>query len=56
MWVLKNGSSDTAMGSFIPDTLTEEETWKITLYVHFENKENFYVIALRNIDIKIFLF
>jgi len=33
MWILKNGSSGTAMVSFVPDTLTEEEAWHIILYV-----------------------
>ena len=33
MWILKNGSSGTAMVSFVPITLTEEEAWHIILYV-----------------------
>jgi len=33
MWILKNGSSDTAMVSFVPETLTEKEAWQIILYV-----------------------
>ena len=33
MWILKNGSSGTAMVSFVPETLTEKEAWQIILYV-----------------------
>lgn len=33
LWVLKNGSAGTAMASFIPRILTEEEAWHIILYV-----------------------
>ena len=33
MWILKNGSSGTAMVSFVPITLTEEEAWHIILYI-----------------------
>jgi len=33
MWVLKNGSTGTAMVSFVPITLTEEEAWHIILYI-----------------------
>ncbi|MGV7222203.1 MAG: c-type cytochrome [Nitrospinales bacterium] len=32
-WILKNGSSGTAMASFIPSILTEEEAWHVILYV-----------------------
>ncbi|MEK7237230.1 MAG: c-type cytochrome [Nitrospirota bacterium] len=32
-WILKNGSKGTAMASFIPLVLTEEEAWQILLYV-----------------------
>lgn len=32
-WILKNGSKGTAMASFIPLVLTEEEAWQIILYV-----------------------
>lgn len=32
-WILKNGSKGTAMASFIPLVLTEEEAWQVLLYV-----------------------
>ena len=32
-WILKNGSSGTAMGPFIPLVVTEEEAWQLILYV-----------------------
>ncbi len=32
-WILKNGSPDTDMASFIPLVLTEEEAWHVLLYV-----------------------
>ncbi len=32
-WILKNGSKGTAMASFIPLVLTEEEAWQILLYL-----------------------
>ncbi|HKU52412.1 MAG TPA: cytochrome c [Nitrospira sp.] len=32
-WILKNGSKGTAMASFIPLVLTEEEAWKVITYV-----------------------
>ena len=32
-WILKNGSKGTAMASFIPLVLTEEEAWKVIIYV-----------------------
>jgi mono/diheme cytochrome c family protein len=32
-WILKNGSKGTAMASFIPLVLTEEEAWKVISYV-----------------------
>ena len=33
LWILKNGSSGTAMVSFIPHVLTEYEAWHVILYV-----------------------
>ncbi len=33
LWILKNGSSGTAMASFIPRVLTEEEAWHVLLFV-----------------------
>ncbi|KMP10402.1 cytochrome c [Candidatus Nitromaritima sp. SCGC AAA799-C22] len=33
LWILKNGSSGTAMASFVPRVLTEEEAWHVILYV-----------------------
>ena len=32
-WILKNGSKGTAMASFIPLVLTEEEAWQVLRYV-----------------------
>jgi mono/diheme cytochrome c family protein len=32
-WILKHGSSGTAMAPFIPLVLTEEEAWKVIAYV-----------------------
>ena len=32
-WILKHGSQRTAMASFIPLVLTEEEAWHVLLYV-----------------------
>jgi len=32
-WILKNGSKGTAMAPFIPLVLTEEEAWKVIIYV-----------------------
>lgn len=32
-WILKNGSKGTAMASFIPLVLTEEEAWKVITHV-----------------------
>ena len=32
-WILKNGSKGTAMASFIPSILTEEESWQVLRYV-----------------------
>ena len=32
-WILKNGSKDTAMASFVPLVLTEEEAWQVLRYV-----------------------
>lgn len=32
-WILKHGSSGTAMASFVPLVLTEEEAWEVLLYV-----------------------
>ena len=33
LWILKNGSPGTAMASFIPLVLTENEAWHVLLYV-----------------------
>lgn len=33
LWILKNGSKGTAMASFVPLILTEEEAWQVLLYV-----------------------
>ena len=33
LWILKNGSEGTAMASFIPLVVTEEEAWHLILYV-----------------------
>jgi mono/diheme cytochrome c family protein len=33
MWVLKNGSPGTAMASFVPSVLTEEEGWQVIHYL-----------------------
>ena len=33
LWILKNGSSGTAMVSFIPQVLTEDEAWHVILYI-----------------------
>ena len=33
LWILKNGSKGTAMASFIPLILTEEEAWQVLRYV-----------------------
>ncbi len=33
LWILKNGRAGTAMASFIPLVLTEEEAWHVILYV-----------------------
>ena len=33
LWILKNGSPGTAMVSFIPQVLTEDEAWQVILYV-----------------------
>ncbi len=33
MWILKNGSSGTAMAKFVPRTLTEEKAWQVILFV-----------------------
>ncbi|GJL79561.1 MAG: hypothetical protein NPINA01_25500 [Nitrospinaceae bacterium] len=33
LWILKNGSSGTAMASFIPRVFSEEEAWHVILYV-----------------------
>jgi mono/diheme cytochrome c family protein len=39
-WILKNGSKGTAMASFIPRILTEEEAWQVLRYVRsFANDE-----------------
>lgn len=33
MWVLKNGSPGTAMASFVPVVLTEEDAWQVIRYL-----------------------
>jgi mono/diheme cytochrome c family protein len=33
LWILKNGSEGTAMASFVPLVVTEEEAWHLILYV-----------------------
>jgi len=33
LWILKNGSPETAMASFIPLILNEDEAWHVILYV-----------------------
>jgi mono/diheme cytochrome c family protein len=33
LWILKNGSKGTAMASFIPRVLTEEEAWHVILFI-----------------------
>ena len=33
LWILKNGSSGTAMVFFIPQVLTEDQAWHVILYV-----------------------
>lgn len=33
LWILKNGSKGTAMASFVPLILTEEEAWQVLRYV-----------------------
>jgi mono/diheme cytochrome c family protein len=33
LWILKNGSTGTAMVSFIPEILTEEQAWHVILYI-----------------------
>jgi mono/diheme cytochrome c family protein len=33
LWILKNGSPGTAMVSFIPQTLSENEAWHVILYI-----------------------
>jgi mono/diheme cytochrome c family protein len=38
-WILKNGSKGTAMASFIPLVLTEEEAWQVLRYVRSFVKE-----------------
>ncbi len=39
LWILKNGSPGTAMVSFIPQVLSEDEAWHIILYVRSFGKE-----------------
>lgn len=34
LWVLKHGSAGTAMASFVPAVLSEEEGWTVIHYVH----------------------
>ena len=38
-WILKNGSKGTAMASFVPLVLTEEEAWQVLRYVRSFVKE-----------------
>ncbi len=38
-WILKHGSKGTAMASFIPLVLTEEEAWQVLRYVRSFAKE-----------------
>jgi mono/diheme cytochrome c family protein len=33
LWILKNGSPGTAMASFVPAVLTEEEAWQVIQFV-----------------------
>lgn len=33
LWVLKHGSPGTAMASFVPSVLSEQEAWQIILYL-----------------------
>ena len=33
LWILRNGSQETAMASFVPLVLDEEEAWQVLLYV-----------------------
>lgn len=33
LWVLKHGSAGTAMASFVPSVLSEQEAWQIILYL-----------------------
>ncbi len=35
MWILKNGSAGTAMASFVPSVLTEEEAWQLIRYLRY---------------------
>ena len=37
LWILQNGSAGTAMASFVPLILTEEEAWQVLLYVRSFN-------------------
>jgi mono/diheme cytochrome c family protein len=37
-WILRNGSKGTAMASFIPLVLTEEEAWQVLRYVRSFNQ------------------
>jgi hypothetical protein len=39
LWILKNGSPGTAMVSFIPQVLSEDEAWHVILYVRSFGKE-----------------
>ena len=39
-WILRNGNKGTAMASFVPLILTEEEAWQVLRYVRsFANDE-----------------
>ncbi len=39
LWILKHGSSGTAMAPFIPLVLTEDEAWHVLLYVRSFGKD-----------------
>ncbi|HSL05197.1 MAG TPA: c-type cytochrome [Nitrospiraceae bacterium] len=40
-WILKNGSKGTAMASFVPLVLTQEEAWQVLRYVRsFATEKN----------------
>ena len=37
MWILKNGSKDTAMPAFVPEILTEQEAYQVIVYIRSLN-------------------